>query len=181
MYGLKQAAIVAYNHSIYHMDPHVYYPVLFTTVIWEHNIRRTKLCLCVDDFGVKYFTKYDANHLLDSLKNHYAISTDWEGCNHLGLKIDWNHSKGYVGILMPEYVKKALDRLQHPKPKIPKYAPHLWTILSYGIRLKMTPDPYNSNTLDKKSNKRMQSILGTMIYYAQLVDTMILREINKIL
>ena len=107
----------------------------------------------MDDFGVKYFTKDDANNLLDSLKKHYAISTDWEVRNYLRLKIDWNYSNEYVDISMPEYVKKALDRLQHPKPKIPQYVPHLWRVPTYGIRLQMAPDPDNRELLDKKATK----------------------------
>ena len=93
------------------MDPHVYYPVPFTTGLWALNIRRTTFCLCVDDFGVKYFTIDDTNHLLDPPKNYYAIPIDWEGPNYLGLTIDWNYSKKYDDISMPEYAKKALDRL----------------------------------------------------------------------
>ena len=81
MYGLNQAAIIAYNQLISHMEPHGYYPVPFTTVLWAHNTRKTKSCLCVDDLGVKYFSKDDANHLLNSLKKHYSISTDWEKCS----------------------------------------------------------------------------------------------------
>ena len=101
MYGLKQAAIIAYNLLISHMEPHGYYTVTFTTRLWSHNTRRAKHFSCVDDFGVKYFTKDDTNHLLDSLKKHYAISTDWEGRNYLGFKIDWNYRKSYVNILIP--------------------------------------------------------------------------------
>ena len=81
MYGLKQENIIAYNQIIYHMDPHGYYSVPFKTELWAHKTRKTNFCLCVDDFGVKYFTKDDANHLLDPFKNHYAISTEWEGLN----------------------------------------------------------------------------------------------------
>ena len=75
------------------MDPHGYYTVPFKTVLWSHKTRKTIFFICVDDFGVKYFTKDDTNHLLDSLKKHYAISTDWEGRNYLGFKIDWNYRK----------------------------------------------------------------------------------------
>ena len=50
-----------------------------------------KNCVCVDDFGVKYSSKDDANNLLDSLKKHYAISTYWEGRNYLKLTIYWNY------------------------------------------------------------------------------------------
>ena len=76
MYGLKMAAIISYNQLISYMDPHRYYTFPFTIGLWAQKTRITKYCLCVDDFGVKYFTKDDANHLLYSLKNHYAISTD---------------------------------------------------------------------------------------------------------
>ena len=40
MYGLKQAAIIAYNQIILHMGPHSYYTVPFTTRLWEHNTRK---------------------------------------------------------------------------------------------------------------------------------------------
>ena len=109
----------------------------------------------MDDFGVKYFNKDDAYHLLESLKNHYAISTYWEGCNYLGLIIDWNYSAEYVDILITEYAKKALDRLQHPKPERLQCAPHLWTVYDYRKRLHMEPDPDGSNMLDNKSFKRI--------------------------
>ena len=123
------------------MDPHEYYPLPFTTGLWANKTRKI-ICLCVDDFGVKYFIKDDADHNLESLKRHYAISTDWEGCNYLGLEIEWNYNLEYVDVSMPEYVKKALDRLQHPQPKIPQYSPHRWSVTAYGKRLHMAPGTY---------------------------------------
>ena len=50
MYGLNQASIIAYNHLIYHMEPHIYYIFPFTTGLGAHKTRKTKFCLCVDDF-----------------------------------------------------------------------------------------------------------------------------------
>ena len=112
---------------------------------------------------MKYSSKDDANNLLDSLKKHYAISTDWGGRNYLGLTIDWNFSKEYIDILMPDYVKKLLDRLQYHNPKRPQYAPNLWTVPAYGKRLQISLYLYDSNIIDKKATKRIQSIVGTMI------------------
>ena len=130
MYGLNQSAIIAYNQLIYHMEPHRCYPSLFTTGLWAH---KTRFCFffCVGDFGVKYFSKDDANHLLNCLKKNYAISTDWEGRNYLGLTIYWNYSEECIDISMPDYVRKALDSLQ--------YAPHRWSVPAYGKRLQMEP------------------------------------------
>ena len=39
IYGLKQAAIIAQNNVISHMDPHIYYPAPFTTGLWAHKTR----------------------------------------------------------------------------------------------------------------------------------------------
>ena len=67
---------------------------------------------------------------------------------------------------MSDYVRKALERLQYPKPKIPHYAPHRWSVPAYGKRLQIAPDPDESDILDKNSTKRINSIVGTMFYYA---------------
>ena len=135
----------------------------------------------MDDFKVKYFNKDDAELHLESLKNYYEISTDWEGHNYLGLTIYWNYNEEYVDISMPEYVKKALDRLQHLKPKISQYTPHNWTVPDYGKILHMAPYPDEINLIDKKGTNRIQYILGTMLYYDRSVDPTMLRAINEIL
>ena len=50
MHGLKQVSIIAYEQLIFHIEPHGYYPVPFTTGLWDHQ-KRIKNGLCVDDFG----------------------------------------------------------------------------------------------------------------------------------
>ena len=111
---------------------------------------------------------------------HYAISTDRENRNYLGLTIYCNYSEEYIDISMAEYVNKALDRTQNTKPNIPQYAPHLWTVLAYGKSLQMTPDIDGSNLLDKKATKIIQSIVVTMLYYSGSVDPRILQVIIEI-
>ena len=76
MYGLKQATVLAYQRLVVLLGPHVYYPEKYTTGIWAHKTRKTKFCLCVDDFGIKHFTTEDAKHVLATLKKYYNISTD---------------------------------------------------------------------------------------------------------
>ena len=72
--------------------------------IWKHRSRPTKFSLYVDDFGIKYYSKTDAEHLLTSLQKHYKITTDWTGTNYLGFTIDWNYKAGWVEISMPGYI-----------------------------------------------------------------------------
>ena len=39
-----------------------YHPLKSTPGLWKHETRRTTFTLVVDDFGVQYFRKEDANH-----------------------------------------------------------------------------------------------------------------------
>ena len=81
MYGLKQAAVLAYNQLKEKLLPQGYSPVTGTVGLWTHSTRKTKFCLCFDDFGIKYFNKGDADHLLRAIGNHYTYTTDWDGKN----------------------------------------------------------------------------------------------------
>ena len=67
MYRLRQATILAYKQLVKNLKPYGYYPIPHTMGMWAHKTRPTKFCLCVDDFGVKYFSKDDIHHLLDAL------------------------------------------------------------------------------------------------------------------
>ena len=66
-YGLKQAAILAYDNLQSNLRSFGYKPVVGTFGIRQHISRATTFCLCVDDFGIKYTNKQDAQHLLDAI------------------------------------------------------------------------------------------------------------------
>ena len=77
MYGLKQAAVLAYKELTKNLSQYGYQPIIGRVGLWQHESRPTKFCLCVDDFGIKYYSKDDADHVLDSLRAHYKCTTDW--------------------------------------------------------------------------------------------------------
>ena len=81
---------------------------------------------------------------------------------------------------MPEYIPKALTRLNHPAPKKPQYAPHRWTTPAYGQQLQMAPDPESSELLDKKVIKFIQTVVGIFLYYARALDPTMLCALNEI-
>ena len=179
MYGLKQAAILAYQRLVTVLKPYGYFPEPHSVGIWSHKSRKTKFCLCVDDFGVKYFGRDDANHFLNALRDHYAITVDWTGSHYCGLTMHWNYDDNYVDVSMPGYVRKQLDRYQHPKPSTAQYAPHRWSVPSYGkIPDKVVTD--KSTPLDKKNTKLVQSISGAFLYYGRAVDPTILPALTDI-
>ena len=108
MYGLKQAAILAYNKLVTHLAKYDYHPIKHTVGLWHHKTRPTTFCLCVDDFAIKYFSQDDAQHLLSALQDEYVTSVDWQGSHFCGLHLAWNYNQQYVHIFKPNYVTNLL-------------------------------------------------------------------------
>ena len=47
--------------------------------------------LIVDDFGIEYVDKVDADHLLTALRGHYTITADWTGSKFSGMDLMWDY------------------------------------------------------------------------------------------
>ena len=180
MYGLRQAAILAYKQLVDNLKPYGYYPIPHTVGMWAHKTRRTKFCLCVDDFGIKYYSKEDAYHLLDALRDNYKISIDWQGQHYCGLTFDWHYKDKYVDVTMPGYIAKTLARYQHKRPINPVRSPHKFNPPQYGKRLQMAPDPDTSAKLSAKETKTIQGIVGSLLYYSRSLDPTMLTALNEI-
>ena len=180
MYGLKEAGVIAFNQLVKHLAPHGYHPMKHTAGLWRHETRKTTFALCVDDFGIKYFSMDDANHLLAALRTKYEITVDWTGKLYCGLHLEWNYAEGYVDVSMPGYVHRALIRYGHKPPAKPQHAPHRWIEPTYGSRAPQTPvAPTISAPLDAKGTLRVQSVGGSFLFYGRGVDPCILPTLNE--
>ena len=58
--------------------------------LWRHYTSDLVFSLAVDDFGIKYTWKADADHLPKSLLEDYEITKDWAGEKYLGLTLKWD-------------------------------------------------------------------------------------------
>ena len=179
MYGLKEAAILAYDQLKAHLAPYGYFPVAQTPGLWRHTDRRTTFTLAVDDFGIKFFSQPDADHLFDALATRYALTKDWTGSSYLGFTISWNYAAGHVDISMPGYVPKALLALRHPSPARPQHSPHRWTAPVYGQKIQLANSDL-SPLLDNLGIKRVQQISGVFLYYSRSCNPTIILALNKI-
>ncbi len=84
--------------------------------------------LVVNNFAIKYTKKEDIDHLLNALKKDYEVTEDWMGKKYLGLTIEWDYNNQKVHLWMPRYIKKALLRFKHDKPKKMQNSVHPYTI-----------------------------------------------------
>ena len=85
MYGLPQAGILAQDLLAERLEEHGYYQSNIIPGLWKHKTRPILFSLVVDDIGIKYTNKEDADHLMSVLKENYKIKEDWKGERYIGL------------------------------------------------------------------------------------------------
>ena len=81
---------------------------------------------------------------------------------------------------MPGYVKAALKRFQHPKPKRAQHSPHSWLKPNYGARIQFAPPEDNSQPIQADETLRLQEVVGTLLYYGRAIDSSMLVALGTI-
>jgi hypothetical protein len=76
VWGLPQAGILANTKLKQKLAPFGYSKCIDTPGLWKHKSRPPTFTLVVDDFGVKYEKKGDAEHLIASIKATYRLTKD---------------------------------------------------------------------------------------------------------
>ena len=180
IYGLPQAGILANKLLRQRLCQAGYYEVAHTPGLWKHVTRPLQFTLTVDDFGIKYVGKEHAHHLLTSLRNHYEVEEDWTGSLYCGISLKWNYDQGHVDISMPGYVDKLLARFDHKAPARPQHCPHAAPPRLFGKDAQMPLDHDSEPILPPDRIKRIQQIIGTIMYYARAVDLTTLVALSSI-
>lgn len=90
-----------------------------TPGLWKHITRPVQFTLTVDNFGVTYVEKHNAQHLIDALRRNYDVEEDWNGELYCGITLKWDYSQRHVDISMLGYVTKLLARFRHTPPAKP--------------------------------------------------------------
>jgi hypothetical protein len=181
MYGLPQAGRIANDCLTKFLVPHGYSPVPITPGLWKHDTSDLIFSLVVDDFGIMFTNKADANYLINTLKELFIVSKDWAGNQYSGLTIDGVYVNHFVDISsIPGYIERVLQRFHHPVPTRPQHAPHAWQKPTYGAIMQYAPTPVTSPALNAKDTKHVQEVLGTLLLYASAVDSTMLTAIGTL-
>ena len=165
MYSLPHAGKISNNCLVKVLVKHGYCPDPHTNGLFVHDTNSIQFSLVVDDFGIKYTDKKDAQHLVAALSAKYEITTNWTGDKFLGLELAWDYTNGTVNISMPGYIEKSLQRFAHPTPTGAQHSPHPWQKPNYGSSKQLTPPIDTSAPLDSKGISRLQEAIGTILYY----------------
>ena len=81
---------------------------------------------------------------------------------------------------MPNYDRELLKKLKHTPPKNPVHAPHRWSELVYGQKIQYAKELDSAPYLDAKGIRRVQSIVGSCLYYCRAVDGTLHPALNDI-
>jgi hypothetical protein len=180
VYGLKQAGKLANDLLTQRLEMHGYYQCATTPGLWRHKWRPVLFVLIVDDFGIQYSDRRHAEHLLQALQQHYTVTTDWTGTKFAGIDIKWDYNKRTCRLTMDTYISALLLKYDHPRPRKPQHAPHKHREIIYGAKEHLLPDDDTSPPLDTAGIKRIQGIVGSLLYYARAVDNKLLVALSTI-
>jgi hypothetical protein len=184
LWGLPQAGLLSQQRLVAHLALHGYRQVdANVPCYFKHDSNSASFTLVVDDFGIKYTRKEDAQHLLDTICMLYpSIKVDWSGSKYLGFQLDWNYSsRPSVSLSMPNYIPKALERFSPGKVVRGASSPAVYT--TFWNKNNKQPQRVLEDTSPKLSaekTKLLQQIVGTYLFYARAVDCTMLTAVNHI-
>ena len=136
--------------------------------------------LIVDDFGIEYVGDRHAHHLRDTLLEHYSITQDWIGSLYSGINIAWDYDKRTCCLTMVEYIVTILSKCHHGTPIKRVPTPYKHTKITYGTKVQYANTTPTSPPLDDAGIKRVQSIVGALLFYAQAIDNELLVALGEI-
>jgi hypothetical protein len=179
-YGLPQASILANDLLRSRLLAEGYYEAESTPGLWRHKWRPIQFCLIVDDFGVEYVRIEHFNHLLDVLKKFHGVQVNMAGDKFAGINIKWDYANCCCRISMFGYIENLLIKFKHPCPIKPCLSPYKCLPITYGAKAQLTPEADASELLDEHRKRRIQEIVGLLLYYAQAVDNKLLVALSAI-
>ena len=180
LYGLPQAGKLAHDKLKKHLKQFDFMPCPITPGLWKHKTKDIIFCLVVDDFGVRYTKKEDADFLISCLRQEYDLHEDWEGTMYIGMTLKWDYTARTVELSMPGYIQEALLRFTHPIPTRMQHSPFKWNPPTYGAPVQYATPEDTTPLLNTKDTKRVQQVVGTLLYYARAIDNTMLPALNDI-
>ncbi len=110
----------------------------------------------------------------------YSLTKDWTGNLYCGISLKWDYVGRTVDILMPGYIKKKLQEYEHIRPRKVQTCPYSPEPKKFGTEAQAPLPPDALPRLDAKGIKSVQQIVGSILYYARVVDMTILMALSSI-
>ena len=94
--------------------------------------------------------------------------------------MEWNYEKRWLDISIPGYIKKLLQKYKHETPPRPQHSSYVIAPKKYG-KDAHEPIPSDESTpVSKDKIKRIQGVVGSILFYTISVDSTFLIGLNSI-
>ena len=163
-----------------HLNKADYYQCPTTPGLWRHRWSPILFCLIVDGFGIEYVGKRHANHLCGILLEHYELTQDWSGSRFSGIDLTWDYTNRNCRLSIKNYIKNLLLKWGHTIPSKPQHYPFRHAPIIYGAKQQFANSPGASPKLDDTGIKRVQAIVGALLYYGCVVDNKLLVSLSEL-
>jgi hypothetical protein len=137
-----------------------------------------------DNFAIQYIDNTHLDHLLQALKKYYKVSKELDGTRFAGMTLKWNYSPNHAQhschFSTPGYICNVHTKYKHPMPIKCQLSPQKHCEIVYGQTTQLTHDEPYSPPLSAEGVKRIQGIIGTLLYYAHAVDNKLLATLSTL-
>lgn len=106
IYRLNQSGALAAKMLAKILNKKRYCKVKDTKGLWLHKTKNVLSTLVVDNFGIKYICRENAEELVSLSEETYTCICDWVGKPYIGVHLKWDYKKQTLKTSMPGYVKK---------------------------------------------------------------------------
>ena len=181
MCGTFQAGIIEHTALKEHLLPFGYKPAPITSRLWCQKNNGITFNIVVEYFGIKFQRGEDNQHLINELQQKYEITKNWTGRLYSGIKLNWGYKSGILYISMPWYFKESLHKFHHPNPVFQQHSLHQWNPPKYISTAPQMEHRYPEfSKLSSPEFNKVQTLVGTFLYYAHVVDPKTIVELDNI-
>ena len=178
-YGLPQAGILSQQRLFQHLKEHGYFQLPMIPSVFRNESGSIRFTLVVDDFAVVWKEQRDIDHLITTLTKLYSVKVNWLGSKYLGMNIAINREKRHVTISMPGYIDKLLQKVR-PQGIKGASTPAIYTAPNYHHPKNQLSTMDGSPPATEAEKKLLQSIVGTLLYYARAVDPSLCTAVHEL-
>jgi hypothetical protein len=148
--------------------------------LFSHTSNGIKFTLIVDDFGVKYKSILDLNHLITAIHSGgWKCKVDLDGAKYVGVSCSWDYVNNTLDTTMPHCVSKGLARFAPGITLKGAPSPAVYVPPKFGEKVQYeTVD--NSPPATAAETLWVQQVNGYFLYYARVQNSLILPACNDI-
>ena len=176
---MPQAGKLAQDRLCAHLATFDYVQDANVPCLFLHRSNGVSFTLVVDDFGVKYYTRDAAEHLIACLEVLYKLKVDWTGRTYLGMTIVFDDSDNSVALSMPGYINKLLQRFPRRGTQLQAKSPAVY-VPWHPRTGPQYVEPDVSPPLTAAEITEVQEIVGCFLWYSRVIDSTFLPAVNAI-